>query len=47
MVGTIGVLLLAWRQGLVGDPVRMALEIRERGLYLSDDLIDALRRQVE
>jgi len=47
VVGTIGVMLLAWKQGLVSDPVRMALEIRDRGLYLSDELIEALRRQVE
>ena len=31
VVGTIGVLLMAWRQGLVGDRVRIALEIREGG----------------
>lgn len=31
VVGTIGVLLMAWRQGLVGDPVRIALEIRQGG----------------
>lgn len=47
VVGTIGVLLLAWKQGRVGDPVWMATDIRERGLYLSDELIAALRRQVE
>ncbi len=47
VVGTIGVLLLAWKQGRVSDPVRMAMEIRDRGLYLSDELIEAFRRQVE
>jgi len=47
VVGTLGVVLLAWKRGLVSDPVRMAMQLRERGLYLSDELLASFRRQVE
>jgi predicted nucleic acid-binding protein len=47
VVGTLGVVLLAWKRGIVSDPVHVALQLRERGLYLSDELLENFRRQVE
>lgn len=47
VVGTVGVLLLGWRRRIVNDPVSTAQRLRDNGLWLTDELIEDLRRQIE
>jgi predicted nucleic acid-binding protein len=46
-IGTIGILLLAKRRGLI-DSARAAIgEVRSAGLYVSDELVESLLKEVE
>jgi predicted nucleic acid-binding protein len=41
IVGTFGVLALAGKRGILSDPWSMVLQLREKGLYLSDEVLQA------
>ncbi len=44
VIGTVGVVVAAYRRGKIADPRRMLLDLRESGMWLSDAVIDhALR----
>lgn len=46
VMGTLGVLLAAWRKGLVEDPLRDAQRLRQVGFWLDDKLFDLLKAQI-
>lgn len=46
VMGTVGVLKLGWLKGLLNDPVTEILRMRQRGFWLDDRLIEALRVEV-
>jgi predicted nucleic acid-binding protein len=45
VIGTIGVLILARNRGLIAAVLPLLLELRHRGQWISDDLIDLVRRE--
>lgn len=46
-IGTVGILVLAKRRGLI-DSARIAINaVRDAGLYVSDELMDLVIREVE
>ena len=47
VIGTIGVLLLAHRKGLLNNPMLKILELREKGFYISDKLLEEIKKQLK
>ncbi|MBI5444675.1 MAG: hypothetical protein HY900_26100 [Deltaproteobacteria bacterium] len=46
VMGTLGVLKLAWLKGQVSDPVGRARELRRNGFWLDERLISLLESDV-
>ena len=47
ILGTIGIVELAWRKGIIDDPMRKLYELRAKGFWLSDRLLERVRRNIE
>jgi len=47
VIGTVGVLVAARRIGIIPAVVPLLEELREQGFRLSDDVLDAIRRDEE
>jgi len=48
IAGTIAILVRAWRKGLLArSPVDVALEMRAKGVWISDELLQRLRSLIE
>ena len=48
VAGTIAILVRAWRKGLLArSPVDVALEMRAKGVWISDELLQKLRSLIE
>ena len=44
VAGTVAILVRAWRKGLLArSPVDVALEMRAKGVWISDELLQKLR----
>lgn len=46
ILGTVGVLQLAWEKGLIKDPVKKLESLRNKGFWLSYQLIYEVRKRV-
>jgi predicted nucleic acid-binding protein len=44
ILGTLGVVIAAHRRGVVGNPRQVLLELRARGMWLSDAVVDRALR---
>jgi len=47
IIGTIGILILANKKGLLKNPVKEIIKLRERGFYISDKLLKEIINQLE
>ena len=45
LMGTLGVLLLAGRRGLIADPWETALHLRAKAFFLSDEVLASFRQR--
>ncbi|MBE7443770.1 MAG: DUF3368 domain-containing protein [Planctomycetia bacterium] len=46
VMGTIGVIRLAWQRGLVEDPVKEIYRLRFNGFWISDKLIEQIKLDI-
>ena len=44
VMGTIGVVVAAYRRGHISNPREVILDLREAGMWLSDDVIETALR---
>ena len=47
VIGTIGILLLAYKKGLLNNPMPKILELREKGFYISTKLLEEIKKQLK
>ncbi len=47
VIGTIGILLLAYKKGLLNNPLLKILELREKGFYISNKLMEEIKKQLQ
>jgi predicted nucleic acid-binding protein len=45
VIGTIGILILAYEKGFLKNPIEKILELREKGFYISDKLLMEIIKQ--
>jgi len=46
VIGTIGILILAYEKGFLENPIKEILKIKEKGFYISDKLIKEIIEQL-
>ncbi len=46
VIGTIGILILAYEKGFLEEPVEKILELREKGFYISERLLREIIKQL-
>jgi len=47
LIGTIGILILAYEKGFLKDPLEKIFELREKGFYISDRLLREIIRHLQ
>ncbi|WP_029523323.1 DUF3368 domain-containing protein [Persephonella sp. KM09-Lau-8] len=47
LIGTIGVLILAYEKGFLKNPIEKIFELREKGFYISDRLLREIVKQLQ
>lgn len=47
ITGTIGILLLAHEKGFLNNPMLKILELREKGFYISDKVLEETKKQLK
>ncbi len=47
IIGTIGILILAYEKGFLENPIKEILKIKEKGFYISDKLIKEVIKQLK
>lgn len=47
LIGTIGVLILAYEKGFLKNPIEKIFELREKGFYISDRLLREIIKQLQ
>ena len=47
LIGTIGVLILAYEKGFLKNPLEKIFELREKGFYISDRLLREIVKQLQ
>lgn len=47
VIGTVGILIAARRKGVIPSAISLLENLREEGFRLSDDIVDAVRRDEE
>lgn len=47
VLGTLGILKLAWLRGIIQEPVRLVRELRMKGFCISESLIDKFIEDIE
>ena len=47
LIGTIGVLILAYEKGFLKNPLERIFELREKGFYISDRLLREIVKQLQ
>jgi len=47
VIGTVGVLILAYKKGFLKDPVEKIFELREKGFYISDRLLKEIIKRLQ
>lgn len=45
IIGTVGMLKLAWQKSLISDPVKELRQLRRDGFWIDDALIDRIRKE--
>ncbi len=47
VLGTVGILLLAWKKGYIKNPLNCINDLRQKGFWLSDSLLEEVRQIIE
>ena len=47
IIGTVGIIKLAWKKGLIDKPVKELQELRLKGFWISDSLVAKIRNEIE
>ena len=47
IIGTVGIIKLAWKKGLIDKPVKELKELRLKGFWISDNLMAKIRNEIE
>ena len=47
LIGTVGVLMLAYEKGFLKNPLEKIFELREKGFYISDRLLREIVKQLQ
>lgn len=47
VVGTIGILMLAYKKGILDNPIKEIMKLKEKGFYISDKLLKEILRELE
>uniref|UniRef100_UPI0025D200C5 DUF3368 domain-containing protein n=1 Tax=Persephonella sp. TaxID=2060922 RepID=UPI0025D200C5 len=47
IVGTIGIILLANKKRIIDKPLEIILELREKGFYISDSLLNEIIKETK
>jgi predicted nucleic acid-binding protein len=45
VIGTVGIIKLAWKKGLIKEPVEKIYELRKKGFWISNDLIEQIEKE--
>lgn len=46
VIGTVGVIRLAWQRGLIREPVKEIYRLRLNGFWISDQLIEQIKSEI-
>ncbi len=46
VIGTIGIIILAWQKGLIEDPLKEINKMRANGFWLSEQLFEQIKEEV-
>ena len=47
IIGTVGIIKLAWKKGLIDKPVNELQELRLKGFWISDSVMAKIRNEIE
>ena len=47
IIGTIGIILLANKKGIINKPLEKILELREKGFYISNSLLNEIIKEIK
>ncbi len=47
LIGTIGILILAYEKGFKKNPLEKIFELREKGFYISDRLLREIMKRLQ
>ena len=47
LIGTLGTLILAYKKGFLKNPIEKIFELREKGFYISDRLLNEIIKQLK
>jgi predicted nucleic acid-binding protein len=46
IIGTIGIIKLAWKKGLIKDPLKEIYKLRLNGFWIDDGLIEQIKKDI-
>ncbi|NPA16897.1 DUF3368 domain-containing protein [Persephonella sp.] len=47
VIGTIGIIILAYEKGFIDNPYKKILELREKGFYIGDHLLEKIKKYLD
>ncbi|PMP90473.1 MAG: hypothetical protein C0170_06565, partial [Hydrogenobaculum sp.] len=47
IIGTIGIIIEAYRKGLIENPINKILELKEIGFYISEEMIRKIEYSIK
>lgn len=47
VLGTIGIIKFAWKKGIIGDPINCINEVRSKGFWIDNRLIERIKEEIK